>query len=438
MFDVFDPVGSWFTQILTYTANASTWMFGEVMKWTSRQAQMDFEATYFLNAYKYTLAMAFFIGLPLILIKHFVDVKNRREGHSALWDVLFKRVPLFVGLSIFGVSIGIVIAQGIAKLNTSIIDYMMDMTAEELTDTYTNLIVSAMLNQQVPIFVALLAGLLVLCSIITLYVFTLLISVGAQVLGMFFPLAMLANVTHGFRGLTRKFIGLLGVVFAATPMQLLLLGFFVAMLADNADALTVSGAASSEFAGDSALTGIGLLVVSALVFLLPVMAPLGLLQMLGNGGMPSGGSGSSSGTGGSGDNSGGGISGPQQAAARSSNGPLGGAASGGGGGMAPAQPVGSMTTAGVGGSASATSGASGGAGATGAGASAGAGTSAGTAAAAGAAGAATAGVGAAVVMGLSAAGRMATAARAESNQRMQSSVQAATMAAIHLEHQDEG
>ncbi len=412
-FDLFDPVGSTLDDMASKIADGTISMFSTVMQWSVNQGSgVDWNAQYVRDSYLFSFTLAFAVGLPLVLIAHLVSVKNSRGTHSELWDVFLTRLPRWVLVSMFGVSIGVTLNMVIGKLNGAIIDYMLGSSAPELAKAFKDVILQTMTGSTVPVFVTLVLGLVIFLGSLMLFVSSLILAIGGQLMGVFLPLATLPDLSRNHRGITKKFLGLFGVLLFAMPLQLFIFGFFFKMVAANLDAGTVPGMVETQSDSGNALASLGMLVAGSLVMMVPLLGPFALLRLV-SAGSPIG----APGGGGQGSDQGGNTpsspGSPQSASMTSQSG----------------GPASSQVLGGAGGGSAAGGGGAAGGGAAGGGAAAAAG---GTAAAAAGAGAATGGVGAVAVAGLSAAGRMAHAAKIQTSGKATQTAQTASMATMHL------
>lgn len=434
-----NPIDDAFNSVLENIANAiaeaTTAMFGWVLDTAVDQgASVDWTAPYVRNSYLFAFTLSFVVGLPIILITHLTGVKSRGEGSGEMWDVFLIRLPRWVITSMFGVTLGFLASDFINSLNASIVEYMIGGASDSAAESFEKILLAGLTGTGLPVFLSIVLGTIILLSSLTFFITSLLVTIVAQLLCVLLPLALLSDLTRKHRGIARKYLAVTGVILAAMPVQLFVFGFFLRMVADNMAAGTIVGVVETAAEGESSpLANLGLLTVGSLVMLIPLMAPLAMLNLITSnlqGNIGSGGD--SAGSGGAGTPSPS-IGSPQQASLASDSGSAGGANAAGstaGGGASSA--AGGASSAGAGAGAGGASSAAAGAGGAAAGAG-GAAASAGTAAAAVGAGAATAGVGAVAVAGMAATARIAHGVQGHLSAAANQTAQSASMASMHLD-----
>lgn len=465
-FNPFDPVGSWLDGLIDTMVSSASDLLGSTLTWITDQAAPDFTMRPLVSSYTLSLTLAVTVILPVLLISHFIQVARGKAGASELWDVLLFRIPRALIVSMFALTIGTLVARLSTALSASIVNYTLGEAEGDLSESISTMLPDVFLLLPGGQGVAVIMGVVMLLATVMLAFSAVVIKTLGVVLMVMVPFAAFADASARYRTLARKFVGLFAVWAFALPAQLLLFGLFFQILAQSLDA-----AALSEVAGDGSaqekFDALTWLVVSAIAFIVPALAPLGMLKLLSgvvghttDGGerqpaaslSPAGGSGA-----GSAQQASSTSTPPMSASAEPTRSSVSGAPSAAGasgtssgaapttGNTTPAGSAASPATAGASGrgaaGAAGMSGAmsSGGTstgvgtaagGASTAGASTGAAASgAGTAGAAAGAGAVSGGVGTAVVAAGAAAARMSQAARMRGSQ----SVQSAAMLAMHAE-----
>lgn len=409
MFNPFDPVGSWLRGLIDNTIDSIVKLFSDAMNMIISMSSFSFTDSWFLRMYTYTFTVAFLVGLPLLLIMTFVKTASGSISPSEMWTTLGVRVPKFIVLCMFGPAIGGMLGVLIAGLDKSIIEFSFGGTADEMSTTFTNSLVSSFAGNPGGLIMSLLLALLILIAIIVFFITSMLLFVLTIAVAVFFPLAQLFDLTTSRRGITRKYLTVVMFMLALMPISLLLFGLFMQMMASNVDAGTIVGVVQNEAEGSS-IRQIALLLISAIALLIPALGPIALLKF----------STAFSGSGGGGKGGGGGGG---------STAILGG---GGAQGAAKGAAIGAAA-GGVGAIPGAAAGAAGGGGAAAAGAaSSGAGATASGAARAGGSAAASKGSSTGAQKA-SAAGRIAESTRANHQRRTQSTAQAAAMASYQLD-----
>lgn len=426
----FDPIGSTLSDISSKIAEATTSLFATVMSWSVEQgAAVDWGAPYFRQSYILAFTLAFSLALPIILISHFLNVNRGQAASSDLWEVFLLRLPRWLIVSMFGITFGFLLSGLITDLNRAVIAHQVGGSAEEASESITNVITASLTGSSLPVFLAIILGLVILLAALCFFLSSLILTILAQLLAVILPLGLLPDVSARYRGVARKYLTVLLVVMFAMPVQLFIFGFFVRMVADNLDAATLPGAINTSTEGDSPLIGLALLVIGSFVMFVPLFGPFAMLRFLGS--MVPTSSGDAEGKGSTPPNVAPSASTPQSASMSTSPGtPSAGGAASGVSGAGGAAAGGAGAGAGAGGAGGA---AAGGSMATGATASGG-----GAATAAAGAGAVTAGTGAVAIAGLSAAGRMAHHMKHQTSSTAAQSAQAASMTAMHLDGREEG
>lgn len=215
-----DPFGF----IAQQEAEAAKDLTENVIPALTRLTQPDLSAEWFLDTYAISFAAAIF-GWLLITVWDVATFRSRGESGQEVIDSLLKWTPIFIGGSMFGPAVGAFLVQGIGRLNTSLVDWGISASTDDVVTNIHEVIGDDPAKVVGGTFVAMLIfGALVL-SLLLVFLVLIIMMVTLYLSGVVLPLSLMWATKIGQREKGRKVIMVWVGILCSQPLIFLLLGF---------------------------------------------------------------------------------------------------------------------------------------------------------------------------------------------------------------------
>jgi type IV secretion system protein TrbL len=259
-----DPWGNTFKAL----QSAASGLANNVLPALSSAAMPDLNASWFVNAYRVSFALAIFMAIVL-LFPQFVRTARGQQAGRELVDSVGIYFGLFLVGAMFGPALGIILVNFFNSLSDVLIGWGIQGSTNQVVSQF-----QTMINNTDPTGMAggiVVATFLMFCMLLGLLIVVLMLIVMLVTLyfaGVLLPLSLVWIIDPNRRAFGMKLAGVWVGVLASHPLLLLLLGFTYNMTAANVNA----------FGNNASLQSLVTLAVAVIALFLAAASPLMLMK----------------------------------------------------------------------------------------------------------------------------------------------------------------
>ena len=259
-----DPWGNTFKAL----QSAASSLANNVLPALSSAAMPDLTASWFVNAYRVSFALAIFVAVVL-LFPQFVRTARGQQAGRELVDSVGIYFGLFLVGAMFGPALGVVLVNFFNSLSDVLIGWGIQGSTNQVVSQF-----QTMINNTDPTGMAggiVVATFLMFCMLLGLLIVVLMLIVMLVTLyfaGVLLPLSLVWIIDPNRRAFGMKLAGVWIGVLASHPLLFLLLGFTYNMTAANV----------SAFGNNASLQSLVTLAVAVIALFLAAASPLMLMK----------------------------------------------------------------------------------------------------------------------------------------------------------------